>query len=184
MFMNDEKSFEPGLAPRIPVDRPGSFSLPAGYRRPVDDLARARQQVEDQVVGRSPRGPTEGDDREPYDAERVLKKAGEDIATKEALEQLLAPGLVAQRLLIAQLTLFYFRLANGTRVFDAPRERVELRANCLAMIDANMTFSTLDVEEAAKWRAAVAEDLESFFALIENATKQMELAKVLISGSA
>lgn len=116
---------------------------------------------------------------------KLLDRAFKHIAESEARARLPAPQLIAQRILLTQLTLFYFRLANGTRVFDvASRELVELRDGCLDMIDANMNLSSLDVEEAVKFRAAVAEDLEEFFALIENAIKQMDFAKAQIRGKA
>ncbi|HEY8126146.1 MAG TPA: hypothetical protein VIF88_12100 [Methylocystis sp.] len=179
--MNDEKSFEPGPAPRIPVGRPESLSLPAGYRRGVDDLARARQQVE--TLTRSQRGAS-GGNADSYDAERALKEAGEAIAKKERQELAPLAQSIAQRIVLANLALFYFRLACGLRVNHALRELVELRKNCFAMIDANIVFSSSDAEAAAQYRAMIAEDLEKFFVVIEKAIGKMDFAKAPISGSA
>jgi hypothetical protein len=181
--LNDEKSFAPGPVARVPVGRPESLSLPAGYRRGVDDLARARQQVETHNVGRWQRAASV-DGGEPYDAERTLKELGEGIAKKERQERAPFAQSIAQRIVLANLAMFYFRLACGLRVDHALRELVELRASCFAMIDANVVVHSSDADEAADYRAMIAEDLEKFFGVIENAIGQMDLAKAPIGGKA
>ena len=89
-----------------------------------------------------------------------------------------------QRIVLANLALFYFRLACGLRIDHALRELVELRKNCFAMIDANVSFYSSDADEIADYRALIAEDLEAFFGVIEKAISQMDLAKAPISGKA
>jgi hypothetical protein len=176
--MNDEKSFAAG-----PVGRPESLSLPAGYWQAADDFARLRQQVETHNIGRWQRGASVGGG-EPYDAERALKELGEGIARKERQELAPLAQSIAQRIVLANLALFYFRLACGLRVNYALRELVEFRKNCFAMIDANIVVHSSDADEIAGYRAMIAEDLEKFFGVIENAIGQMDFAKAPIGGRA
>ncbi len=118
------------------------------------------------------------------DAERMLTELGKDIANRERRERALWAQSIVQRIVLANLALFYFRLACGLRIDHALRELVELRKNCFAMIDANVSFYSSDADEIADYRALIAEDLEAFFGVIEKAISQMDLAKAPISGKA
>lgn len=179
--MNDEKSFAPGPAARGFMSGIEFSSLPARYRRPADDLAEVRQQVE--TLMRSRHGVSSGAANS-YDAERALKEVGEGIAKRERQERAPLAQSIAQRIVLANLAMFYFRLACGLRVDHALRELVELRASCFAMIDANLVVHSSDADEVADYLAMIAEDLEKFFGVIENAIGQMDLAKAPIGGKA
>ena len=109
---------------------------------------------------------------------------GKDIANRERLERKPSAQSIAQRIVLANLAMFYFRLACGLRVDHALREFVEFRASCFAMIDANVVVHSSDANEIADYRALIAEDLEKFFGVIENAIGQMDLAKAPIGGKA